>query len=142
MVRILKLLWYIFIVLTASSRSQSRMKGEYLFYEEKVETTEEEKQAKAARRFVFRLPFGAGDFDPFSGQTGTRRVLCYNLTLQLGDRTDQQNLMGSRNTPTPRTSICLVRPHHENGTSSHTFRWVTYEQLFLSEEISDSELTL
>ncbi|EJD05514.1 uncharacterized protein FOMMEDRAFT_145033 [Fomitiporia mediterranea MF3/22] len=30
--------------------SQSRMKGEYLFYEEKVETTEEEKQAKAARR--------------------------------------------------------------------------------------------
>jgi hypothetical protein len=31
-------------------RSQSRMKGEYLFYEEKVETTEEEKQAKAARR--------------------------------------------------------------------------------------------
>ncbi|OCB85023.1 hypothetical protein A7U60_g7980 [Sanghuangporus baumii] len=30
--------------------SQSRMKGEYLFYEEKVETTEEERQAKAARR--------------------------------------------------------------------------------------------
>lgn len=28
------------------------MKGEYLFYEEKVETTEEEKQAKAARRYV------------------------------------------------------------------------------------------
>ena len=28
------------------------MKGEYLFYEEKVETTEEEKQAKAARRHV------------------------------------------------------------------------------------------
>lgn len=28
------------------------MKGEYLFYEEKVETTEEEKQAKAARRSV------------------------------------------------------------------------------------------
>ncbi|KLO12170.1 hypothetical protein SCHPADRAFT_941438 [Schizopora paradoxa] len=30
--------------------SQSRMKGEFLFYEEKIETTEEEKQAKAARR--------------------------------------------------------------------------------------------
>lgn len=28
------------------------MKGEFLFYEEKIETTEEEKQAKAARRFV------------------------------------------------------------------------------------------
>lgn len=28
------------------------MKGEYLFYEEKVDTTEEEKQAKAARRRV------------------------------------------------------------------------------------------
>jgi len=30
--------------------SQSRMRGDYLFYEEKVETTHEEKQAKAARR--------------------------------------------------------------------------------------------
>ncbi|TDL15984.1 hypothetical protein BD410DRAFT_79307 [Rickenella mellea] len=30
--------------------SQSRMKGDYLFYEEKVETTQEEKEAKAARR--------------------------------------------------------------------------------------------
>ncbi|KAJ7051730.1 Gti1/Pac2 family-domain-containing protein [Mycena amicta] len=30
--------------------SQSRMRGDYLFYEEKVETTSEEKQAKAARR--------------------------------------------------------------------------------------------
>lgn len=36
-------------------RSQSRMKGEYLFYEEKVETTEEEKQAKAARRYINSL---------------------------------------------------------------------------------------
>lgn len=31
------------------------MKGEFLFYEEKIETTEEEKQAKAARRFVFTV---------------------------------------------------------------------------------------
>ncbi|KAJ6565728.1 Gti1/Pac2 family-domain-containing protein [Mycena sp. CBHHK59/15] len=30
--------------------SQSRMRGDYLFYEEKIETTHEEKQAKAARR--------------------------------------------------------------------------------------------
>jgi len=30
--------------------SQSRMRGDYLFYEEKVETTPEEKEAKAARR--------------------------------------------------------------------------------------------
>ncbi|KAJ7051795.1 Gti1/Pac2 family-domain-containing protein [Mycena amicta] len=30
--------------------SQSRMRGDFLFYEEKVETTSEEKQAKAARR--------------------------------------------------------------------------------------------
>ncbi|KAJ7726528.1 Gti1/Pac2 family-domain-containing protein [Mycena metata] len=30
--------------------SQSRMRGDYLFYEEKIETTQEEKQAKAARR--------------------------------------------------------------------------------------------
>ncbi|TCD62463.1 hypothetical protein EIP91_006833 [Steccherinum ochraceum] len=32
--------------------SQSRMRGDYLFYEEKVETTPEEKEAKAARRLV------------------------------------------------------------------------------------------
>lgn len=31
-------------------RSQSRMKGDFLFYEEKIETTEEERMAKAARR--------------------------------------------------------------------------------------------
>lgn len=31
-------------------RSQSRMRGDYLFYEEKIETTPEEKEAKAARR--------------------------------------------------------------------------------------------
>jgi len=32
--------------------SQSRMRGDYLFYEEKVETTQDEKDAKAARRYV------------------------------------------------------------------------------------------
>lgn len=32
------------------SRSQSRMRGDYLFYEEKMETTQEEKDAKAALR--------------------------------------------------------------------------------------------
>ena len=31
-------------------RSQSRMRGDYLFYEEKIEITPEEKDAKAARR--------------------------------------------------------------------------------------------
>lgn len=32
------------------TRSQSRMRGDYLFYEEKVETTQEERDIKAARR--------------------------------------------------------------------------------------------
>ncbi|KAG5220237.1 cAMP-independent regulatory protein [Salix suchowensis] len=32
------------------TRSQSRMRGDYLYYEEKVETTQDEKDAKAARR--------------------------------------------------------------------------------------------
>ncbi|KAJ7931941.1 Gti1/Pac2 family-domain-containing protein [Mycena leptocephala] len=38
--------------------SQSRMRGNYLFYDEKIETTEEEKQAKATRRAnkAFDLP--------------------------------------------------------------------------------------
>lgn len=34
----------------AVTRSQSRMRGDYLFYEEKMELTQEEKDAKAARR--------------------------------------------------------------------------------------------
>ncbi|KAF7290287.1 hypothetical protein MIND_01342700 [Mycena indigotica] len=39
-----------FLLIPASYRSQSRMRGDYLFYEEKVDTTPEEKQAKAIRR--------------------------------------------------------------------------------------------
>jgi hypothetical protein len=34
------------------------MRGNYLFYDEKIETTEEEKQAKATRRFVSPRLFG------------------------------------------------------------------------------------
>lgn len=43
----------IVLLLMIFIRSQSRMRGDYLFYEEKVETTQEEKDAKAARRCVF-----------------------------------------------------------------------------------------
>lgn len=35
------------------TRSQSRMRGDYLFYEEKMETTQEEKDAKAALRYQY-----------------------------------------------------------------------------------------
>jgi hypothetical protein len=38
-------------IMLNSDRSQSRMRGDYLFYEEKIETTQEEKDAKAARRY-------------------------------------------------------------------------------------------
>jgi hypothetical protein len=31
------------------------MRGDYLFYEEKIETTQEEREAKAARRFVTNI---------------------------------------------------------------------------------------
>lgn len=37
-------------MLISPFRSQSRMRGDYLFYEEKIETTQEERDAKAARR--------------------------------------------------------------------------------------------
>ncbi|KAI0798253.1 Gti1/Pac2 family-domain-containing protein [Abortiporus biennis] len=46
--------------------SQSRMRGDYLFYEEKIETTPEEKEAKAARRARRTL-------DPFSYQPAPTR---------------------------------------------------------------------
>jgi len=38
------------ILLTIERRSQSRMRGDHLFYEEKIEITQEERDAKAARR--------------------------------------------------------------------------------------------
>jgi hypothetical protein len=38
------------LILIALARSQSRMRGDFLFYEEKIETTQEEREAKAARR--------------------------------------------------------------------------------------------
>jgi len=37
-------------LLTIEQRSQSRMRGDHLFYEEKIEITQEERDAKAARR--------------------------------------------------------------------------------------------
>lgn len=40
------------ILCKSITRSQSRMRGDYLFYEEKMETTQEEKDAKAALRYL------------------------------------------------------------------------------------------
>lgn len=37
-------------LMLSGARSQSRMRGDYLFYEEKMETTREEKDAKAVLR--------------------------------------------------------------------------------------------
>lgn len=50
---LLAILFQVFILKLSTllhSRSQSRMRGDYLFYEEKVETTQEERDIKAARR--------------------------------------------------------------------------------------------
>lgn len=44
------------LTLYPNSRSQSRMRGDYLFYEEKLEATQEERDLKAARRWVAFLP--------------------------------------------------------------------------------------
>lgn len=38
-------------------RSQSRMRGDYLFYEEKLEATQEERDLKAARRYGYFCSF-------------------------------------------------------------------------------------
>lgn len=40
----------IIIIKVLNPRSQSRMRGDYLFYEEKVQTTQDERDSKAARR--------------------------------------------------------------------------------------------
>lgn len=38
------------------------MRGDYLFYEEKVATTQDEKDAKAARRYIITLDSRVGHF--------------------------------------------------------------------------------
>ena len=45
------------LILIALARSQSRMRGDFLFYEEKIETTQEEREAKAARRLQLFFKF-------------------------------------------------------------------------------------
>ena len=45
--------FFLKLILITLARSQSRMRGDFLFYEEKIETTQEEREAKAARRLQF-----------------------------------------------------------------------------------------
>jgi hypothetical protein len=57
-------------------RSQSRMRGDYLFYEEKLEATQEERDLKAARRYVdFFLAFAIRPFVLMTHLSRARRAL-------------------------------------------------------------------
>jgi len=49
---LLRKLFTFSVMLTIKQRSQSKMRGDHLFYEEKIEMTQEERDAKAARRQV------------------------------------------------------------------------------------------
>jgi hypothetical protein len=61
------------LILMRTIRSQSRMRGDYLFYEEKVETTQEERDAKAARRYV-TLANHTASFNHCQGATIIRSI--------------------------------------------------------------------
>ena len=92
------------------------MRGDYLFYEEKIETTPEEKEAKAARRCVFP-PFTLG----FSRLTSTvgldgRLTRSQRLPLPFEDKTGHLSQTVSRSRHIPRMSTHVAVNRHGSGT--------------------------
>lgn len=87
------------VIIHLAQRSQSRMRGDYLFYEEKIETTHEEKQAKAARRFVWFCP------------------LAYLFTSACISASKASDLTGNHPAPPRRKD----RPSKVNGLTKQTY---------------------
>lgn len=87
-------------------RSQSRMRGDYLFYEEKVETTQEEKDAKAARRYV-----------------NTHNKISYSLTIYVGYRARR---VSDPSAVIPSPIRRKDRPSKPDGLTKQTYSALAY----------------
>ena len=68
------------------------MRGDFLFYEEKIETTQEEREAKAARRLKLLFYFPRFNLTFFLGHIG-HRILMLSYNLQSDGKIGRQNLM-------------------------------------------------
>lgn len=107
------------------NRSQSRMRGDYLFYEEKVETTQEEKDAKAARRSVIPCILKNDiEYLFLLSELVEPPIPRHSSQRQPDARIDLQNRTVSQNRPIPQWSIYLARKKPANGTSLPISRYV------------------
>ena len=99
-----------------ATRSQSRMRGDYLFYEEKIETTPEEKEAKAARRCV-TISFSLIK-NPLTLHTGLGGHWTHFPINQLPPdaKIGRRSLTGSRSKLIPLTCTSVIRNLPGNGT--------------------------
>lgn len=100
------------------------MRGDYLFYEEKIETTPEEKEAKAARRYVAASPWKC----TFSRLTcvaarGGRSTPSRRPPLPFAARTDPRSPTVSRSRRTRRTYTHGAESRRASGTSWRTSRY-------------------
>ena len=91
------------------------MRGDYLFYEEKIEMTQEERDAKAARRFVFWSHWRINAEHLNLAEHEELLILTLFFHCQQGGKTDLRNLMGSLNKRTPWRSTFRGQVRAENG---------------------------
>lgn len=108
-------------------RSQSRMRGDYLFYEEKIETTPEEKEAKAARRYVAASTWKSA-FSRLTciAERGGRSTLSQRPPLPFAARTGPRSPTVSRSRRTRRTYTHVAGSRRASGTSWRTSRYAVY----------------
>ena len=107
------------------SRSQSRMRGDYLFYEEKIETTPEEKEAKAARRSVDTLLSRAIlTLNISELERNGRLIPSPHRRLPSEGKIGRQSLTALPNRRTPRTSTHGGENSRASGILSRTSRYV------------------
>jgi len=120
--------------LFSNSRSQSRMRGDYLFYEEKLEATQEERDVKAARRCVtlvappLTLFFDDVYIHIERGAPSTHSL--FHLSL-IDAKIGHRSQMALRNKRSRLRYICRVLTPHVNGTSWLISRYGRYIWLLM-----------
>jgi hypothetical protein len=117
-----------------NSRSQSRMRGDYLFYEEKLEATQEERDLKAARRCVIiifclvllRHQISCSDGASIYLERGAPSTHFLSHLSLIGVKIGHRSQMVLRNRRSRRRCTCQVLMHRVNGTSLPIFRYGGY----------------
>lgn len=101
------------------------MRGDYLFYEEKVETTQEERDAKAARRYVCaQRALLAVHLMLFLPELAEPQIPQPSCQCPLDEKTALPSPMALQNRLILLQSTFLDQMRVENGMSLHIFRYV------------------